>query len=351
MTRCRLACPVLCRLEGYLPDIAALVPDRRQGPAGPDALAESFLAGAALCQPARPRHRPDSAWIAGRWISNSILSSRICAIRTDGASECFALQPMSVAAFYGRVMAALEALGTPVKIHAAPNELPEAVPFADDSAPRIYDGAAAARFWRVLLQANRVMTLFRTGFLGKASPVHFFWGSFDLAVTRFSGRPAPRHPGGVPNLPDAVTREAYSHEVSSAGFWPGGPGFEEAAFYSYAYPTPAGFATPSSSLKRPVSMRRWANSCCPMRRCAARTTRMRCCSVSWRRVTPQPPMRRGGIETGWNAAWAFRAGPVRSEAQFIVPARNWDDVPPGSPACWNCAERRSAATPPGRQER
>jgi hypothetical protein len=162
-------------------------------------------------------------------------------LRSDSLTEGFPLRPMSVATFYGRVMEALEAMGTPAKIHAAPNELPEAIPFAQDSAPRIYDGAAAERFWRVLLQAGRVMSLFRTGFLGKASPVHFFWGSFDLAVTRFSGRPAPRHPGGVPNLPDAVTREAYSHEVSSAGFWPGGPGFEEAAFYSYAYPTPAGF--------------------------------------------------------------------------------------------------------------
>jgi hypothetical protein len=162
-------------------------------------------------------------------------------IRSDMAIRAFPLAPMSVAAFHTYVMEALEALGTPVKIHGAPNELPQCIPFAQDTAPRTYDGAAAERFWRALLQADRVMKLFRTGFLGKGSPVHFFWGSFDLAVTRFSGRPAPRHPGGVPNLPDPVTREAYSHEVSSAGFWPGGPGFEEAAFYSYAYPTPPGF--------------------------------------------------------------------------------------------------------------
>lgn len=162
-------------------------------------------------------------------------------ILTDRAGAGLPLEPMSVADFQARVMAALEGLGVPVAIHGAPNELPDVIPFAEDVAPRVYDPVQAARFWRVLLQADRVMKTFRTAFLGKASPVHFFWGSFDLAVTRFSGRPAPPHPGGVPNLPDAVTREAYSHEVSSAGFWPGGPGAEEAVFYSYAYPEPPGF--------------------------------------------------------------------------------------------------------------
>ena len=161
--------------------------------------------------------------------------------RSDGREASVPLRPMSVADFHARVMAALEGLGTPVVIHGAPNELPEATPFAEDTAPRAYDGAYAERFWRALLQADRVLGAFRTGFLGKASPVHFFWGSFDLAVTRFSGRRAPAHPGGVPHLPDAVAREAYSHEVSSAGFWPGGPGMEEAVFYSYAYPEPPGF--------------------------------------------------------------------------------------------------------------
>jgi hypothetical protein len=162
-------------------------------------------------------------------------------IRTDGPCAAVPLQPMPVADFYARVMAALEAVDAPIAIHAAPSEMPEAVPFAQDRAPRAYDPAYAERFWRVLLQADRVLKLFRTGFLGKASPVHFFWGGFDLAVTRFSGRPAPLHPGGVPHLPDAVAREAYSHEVSSAGFWPGGPGAEEAVFYAYAYPEPPGF--------------------------------------------------------------------------------------------------------------
>ncbi|MGI9169247.1 MAG: DUF5996 family protein [Caulobacteraceae bacterium] len=162
-------------------------------------------------------------------------------IRTDFPVAELALRPMSVAQFHAETMAALEGLGLPIAIHAAPNEMAEAIPFAEDLAPRAYDGAWAERFWRVLLQADRVLKVFRTGFLGKASPVHFFWGSFDLAVTRFSGRSAPPHPGGVPNLPDAVVREAYSHEVSSAGFWPGGPGEQEAAFYSYAWPEPPGF--------------------------------------------------------------------------------------------------------------
>ena len=122
-----------------------------------------------------------------------------------------------------------------------PNEVPNPIRFSQDRTHAAYDAAAAHRFWRALVQADRIFKLFRSGFIGKASPVHFFWGSFDLAVTRFSGRPAPPHPGGVPGLPDDVAREAYSHEVSSAGFWPGNEAFPRAAFYSYAYPEPAGF--------------------------------------------------------------------------------------------------------------
>jgi hypothetical protein len=122
-----------------------------------------------------------------------------------------------------------------------PNEIAGAVRFGEDEEHASYDAEYAHRFWRVLLAADRVMKQFRTGFIGKASPVHFFWGSFNLAVTRFSGRTAPRHPGGVPNLPDSVAWEAYSHEVSSAGFWPGGGTVPHAAFYSYAYPEPPGF--------------------------------------------------------------------------------------------------------------
>jgi len=164
-------------------------------------------------------------------------------VRTDrGLERRVALAPKSVAKFYGEVMGALGSLGLDTRIHRMPNEIPDAVPFDRDTVPRAYDAEAARRFWRVLVQADRVFKLFRTGFLGKASPVHFFWGSFDLAVTRFSGRKAPLHPGGVPHLPDAVAREAYSHEVSSAGFWPGGGAIDYPAFYSYAYPAPPGFA-------------------------------------------------------------------------------------------------------------
>ncbi len=159
----------------------------------------------------------------------------------DGAERVLPLAPGAVADFHADVLGALDDMGLPVRIHGMPNEIPDAAAFADDREPRPYDAEAATRFWRALQQVDRVLRRFRTGFVGKASPVHFFWGSFDLAVTRFSGRPAPRHPGGIPTLPDAITREAYSHEVSSAGFWPGGNGMDEPAFYSYAYPAPAGF--------------------------------------------------------------------------------------------------------------
>jgi Family of unknown function (DUF5996) len=161
---------------------------------------------------------------------------------TDGQQRQIALRPGSVADFYAAVMGQLSSLGLATHIDPKPNEVTQAIPFHDDVAPRPYDPDQAARLWRVMVQIERVLTRFRSGFLGKTSPVHLFWGSFDLAVTRFSGRPAPRHPGGVPNLPDAITREAYSHEVSSAGFWPGGNGAPAPSFYSYAYPTPAGFA-------------------------------------------------------------------------------------------------------------
>jgi hypothetical protein len=169
------------------------------------------------------------------------LKHQLVARMSDGGEGTIALEPQTVADFYRRVMALMEQLGVAVRIHEMPNELPDAIPFSEDRIHRAYDAAAAHRFWRVLIQADRVLKLFRSGFLGKASPVHFFWGSFDLAVTRFSGRRAPLHPGGIPHLPDTVTRESYSHEVSSAGFWPGNDMFPQAAFYSYAYPEPAGF--------------------------------------------------------------------------------------------------------------
>lgn len=169
------------------------------------------------------------------------LVDHVLRLRSDTQINAFPLRAMPVSAFHAEVMKQLGAMGLPVSIVAVPNELPDATPFPEDRAPRPYDAGMAHTFWRVLVQADRIFKRFRTGFLGKASPVHFFWGSFDLAVTRFSGRTAPLHPGGVPHLPDAVAREAYSHEVSSAGFWPGNPGAQDAAFYSYAYPEPAGF--------------------------------------------------------------------------------------------------------------
>ena len=160
---------------------------------------------------------------------------------SDGAVRQFALAGHSVASFYAAVMSDLARLGIAIVIDEMPNELPEPIRFSQDDRHATYDPDAVRRFFQILVSADSVFKQFRTGFLGKASPVHFFWGSFDLAVTRFSGRRAPRHPGGVPHLPDEVACEAYSHEVSSAGFWPGSGAIDYPAFYSYAYPEPAGF--------------------------------------------------------------------------------------------------------------
>ena len=161
---------------------------------------------------------------------------------SDGRTVRLALEPQTVAMFYGRVMGALGELDLDVHIYASPNEVPDPIPFDRDDVHRAYDAAAVNRFWRVLVQSDRVFKRFRSGFLGKCSPVHLFWGALDLAVTRFSGRTAPEHPGGIPNLPDRITREAYSHEVSSAGFWPGGGPVAYPVYYAYAYPEPPGFA-------------------------------------------------------------------------------------------------------------
>ena len=160
---------------------------------------------------------------------------------SSGATRRLALAGHSVASFYTAVMTALAELGIHIAIDDMPNELPDPVRFSDDERHASYDPDAVRRFLQMFVNADRVFKQFRTGFLGKASPVHFFWGSFDLAVTRFSGRRAPRHPGGAPHLSDAVACEAYSYEVSSAGFWPGSGAIDYPAFYSYAYPEPAGF--------------------------------------------------------------------------------------------------------------
>jgi len=161
---------------------------------------------------------------------------------SDGRAGGFALEPQSVASFHARLMAELTRLELPVRIHPMPNELQDAMRFDQDEAHCAYDRVYASRYWRILVQADRVFSVFRARFVGKCSDVHLFWGALDLAVTRFSGRAAPQHPGGIPNLPDWVTREAYSHEVASCGFWPGGGSIAYPAFYAYAYPAPSGFA-------------------------------------------------------------------------------------------------------------
>lgn len=160
----------------------------------------------------------------------------------DGQFRRLMLRPEPIADFHAAYLAELGALGIDADIDGMPNEVADAIPFREDRQHASYDPDYVRRFWRILLSTHAVFAEFRTAFLGKTSPVHFFWGSFDLAVTRFSGRRAPLHPGGVPHLPDSVVREAYSHEVSSAGFWPGGGAIEYPAFYSYAYPAPEGFA-------------------------------------------------------------------------------------------------------------
>ena len=159
---------------------------------------------------------------------------------SDGGARRVLLRPMPVAEFHARTMAALAQLGIAAPISTRPNEVDPAIPFAEDREHASYDAQAAQLFWRQLVQANRVIGEFRSHFVGKVSPVHFFWGAMDLACTRFSGRSAPPHPGGAPNCADWVMVEGYSHELSSCGFWPGGG--EEGAFYAYAYPEPDGFA-------------------------------------------------------------------------------------------------------------
>ncbi len=175
-------------------------------------------------------------------IDFDFIGHRLTVQSSDGRAGDFPLQPQSVATFYGRLMQEMARLDLHVAIYKKPNEVSDPVPFDQDETHAAYDRDYANRFWQVLVQADRVLKIFRARFIGKCSPVHYFWGAPDLAVTRFCGRRAPQHPGGVPNLPDSVTREAYSHEVSSCGFWPGGGPIPYPAFYAYAYPEPAGFA-------------------------------------------------------------------------------------------------------------
>jgi len=175
-------------------------------------------------------------------IAFDLIDHAVVGAATDGRTARLPLGPTTVASFHERFRELLRALGGTTDFDGSPNEIPAPVRFADDHAARPYDAASVTRFFQACVAVERVLKQFRTSFLGKVSPAHLFWGSFDLAVTRFSGRSAPLHPGGVPALPDNVTREAYSHEVSSAGFWPGGGAIDFPAFYSYAYPAPDGFA-------------------------------------------------------------------------------------------------------------
>jgi hypothetical protein len=178
-------------------------------------------------------------------IEMDLLDGRVVIRATDGGGEEIALRPMSPAAFHAALLAAMDRLGMPVRIGTTPNEIAGAVPFDEDHAERAYDAGHARQLWLALVAAQRVMADFRAGFQGKASPVHLFWGGFDLAVTRFSGRRAPDHPGGMPNLPLDVAQEAYTHEVTSAGLWLGSDEAPQPLFYAYAYPTPEGFAEAS----------------------------------------------------------------------------------------------------------
>jgi hypothetical protein len=175
-------------------------------------------------------------------VEMDLLGDAVTVRTTDGGRREMALGPGSVADFHAGIMALLEEAGVPVSIYTVPSELPDPVPFEADTVRRPWDGDAARRFWRAMVSTERVFNRFRARYLGKSSPTHFFWGSFDLAVTRFSGRRAPDHPGGIPGLPDWITREAYSHEVSSVGFWPGSDDSPTPIFYSYAYPGPEGFS-------------------------------------------------------------------------------------------------------------
>ena len=175
-------------------------------------------------------------------IEFDLLNHQLAIQTSDGRVGSFPLEPQSVATFYRRLMDQMGKLDLDVRIYKKPNEIADPIRFDQDEVHRAYDRGYANRFWRILVQSDRILKEFRARFIGKCSPVHLFWGGLDLAVTRFSGRRAPEHPGGIPNLPDWVTREAYSHEVSSCGFWPGGGAIPYPAFYSYAYPEPLGFS-------------------------------------------------------------------------------------------------------------
>jgi hypothetical protein len=268
-------------------------------------------------------------------IEFDLVAHRLVVRTAETVDGGFALEPMSVAAFHRRCMQALDAVGHPVTIDPMPNEVPDPIRFADDEVHASYDAAAVHSLWRALLRIDRVFQLFRTGFLGKSSPVHLFWGSFDLAVTRFSGRPAPRHPGGVPGLPDAVTREAYSHEVSSAGFWPAAMHIRKPP--STRMPIRCRRASMRRRSNPPARLgrRRWVSGCCPTRLSGARATRTRRCCASSRPRTG-PPRTAGAGMPGWSASSASRAGRVR-----------WPERPSGTAAAHGVRRVRQLGPTPG----
>jgi len=195
-------------------------------------------------------------------IDFDFLSDSLNATTSDGRTRSLRLENKSVASFYKEYRAMLDALGVEVRFYPVPNELPDTIPFAEDTEHATYDGDAARRWWRALTHADRALKDFRSGFEGKCSPTHLWWGALDIACTRFSGRPAPKHPGGIPNCPDFVTTEAYSHECISAGWWSGSAGspVAEPAFYAYAYPEPSGCSvapiSPSPAIYQ-TEMREW----------------------------------------------------------------------------------------------
>jgi hypothetical protein len=276
-------------------------------------------------------------------IDFDFIEHAVCIETSDGPRWQMPLRAHSVADFHAAVMSALSDVGIEVHIDEIPNELPDPIRFSQDRVHVAYDAEYAQRFWRVLLQADRMFKAFHPSFIGKCSPVHFFWGSFDLAVTRFSGRRAPRHPGGVPNLSDEVACEAYSHEVSGAGFWPGGGGINYRAFYSYAYPMPEGFR---SAPVRPeaASFSHCASSCYPTMRCEQPRRRTRHSWTSCKAPMRPRPMRANG--TGPRSP-RMRAGNAGCAAcNFIAPERlDGSKIPPrpgGSPQANTPADRRIA---------
>ena len=226
----------------YLCDAASLDTSGRKDPTGACADDQSLVAGSTVRNLPWMTTSPIPYGTRHFQLDFDFIDHRLTIRTSNGALESVRLQPRTVADFYTEVMGRLRGLGLETRIWTMPVEIENAIPFERDNEHNSYDPEYANRFWRILLQADRVFTLFRSRFIGKVSPVHFFWGSFDLAITRFSGRPAPALKSELPNVGAWVMQEAYSHEVSSCGFWPGNGGFGQAAFFSYAYPEPQGFA-------------------------------------------------------------------------------------------------------------